>query len=94
MSDLAYGFGTSPAYRLAITWICAAVAMANPCHDPDPCLDPNRWAWAPARQRHHLSRCWALECDIDPMILRARQLRHQGALRQARCVEQELLPLF
>jgi hypothetical protein len=45
-------------------------------------------------QLWHLNRCWALECDIDPMILRARQLRHQGALPQASCVEQELLPLF
>lgn len=41
-----------------------------------------------------LEQCWQLECDIDPMILRARQLRHQGAWPQAVCLEQELLPLF
>ena len=44
--------------------------------------------------RRHLELCWRRECDIDPMILRLRQLRHQGALPQARCLEQELLPLF
>ena len=42
----------------------------------------------------HLERCWRMECDIDPMILRARLLRREGWLPQARCVEQELLPLF
>jgi hypothetical protein len=42
----------------------------------------------------HLEQCWRQECDIDPMILRARMLRHGGWLPQARCVEQELLPLF
>lgn len=42
----------------------------------------------------HLERCWLQECDIDPMILRLRVLRHQGCLPQARCLEQELLPLF
>jgi hypothetical protein len=31
---------------------------------------------------------------LVPMILRLRQLRHQGSLEQARCLEQELLPLF
>jgi hypothetical protein len=35
-----------------------------------------------------------MECDIDPMILRARLLRREGWFPQARCVEQELLPLF
>ena len=43
--------------------------------------------------RGHLERAWQLECDIDPMILRLRQLRHQGSLPQAHCLEQELLPL-
>jgi hypothetical protein len=56
--------------------------------------DRDRQAWPPARRRRHLEQCWQLECDIDPMILRARQLRHQGALPQAVCVEQELLPPF
>ena len=88
MSDLAYGFGPSRAYGRAIHKVCAAIAMAHPCSDP------NGWAWPLAQQRRHLNQCWAQECDIDPMILRARQLRHQGALPQASCVEQELLPLF
>jgi hypothetical protein len=41
----------------------------------------------------HLEQCWQLECDIDPMILRLRLLRRRGCLPQARCLEQELLPL-
>jgi hypothetical protein len=88
MSDVACGFGLTRAYVLAIHKVCAAFAMAHPCSDP------NGWAWPLAQQRCHLNQCWALECDIDPMILRARQLRHQGALPHASCVEQELLPLF
>jgi hypothetical protein len=44
--------------------------------------------------RCHLERCWAQECDIDPMILRLRWLRRLGSLPQARSLEQELLPLF
>lgn len=59
----------------------AAAAMATP-RDPLP------------DQRRHLERCWQQECDIDPMILRLRLLRHLGSLRQALCLEQELLPLF
>jgi hypothetical protein len=47
-----------------------------------------------AGQLAHLERCWCHECDIDPMILRLRVLRHQGCLPQVRCLEQELLPLF
>lgn len=54
--------------------------MAQPS---EPILEPRR----------HLERCWLQECDIDPMILRLRQLRHQGCLPQAACLEQELLPL-
>jgi hypothetical protein len=41
-----------------------------------------------------LERALDLDCDLDPMILRARLLRQQGSLPQARCLEQELLPLF
>ena len=44
--------------------------------------------------RRHLSRCWRRDCDIDPLILRARQLRRRGAWGLAKCLEQELLPLF
>jgi hypothetical protein len=49
---------------------------------------------SPDELRQHFERALALECDLDPMILRARLLRQQGAAPQARCVEQELLPLF
>jgi hypothetical protein len=48
----------------------------------------------PRRFRGHLERCWCQECDIDPLILRLRLLRLSGAAAQARCLEQELLPLF
>jgi hypothetical protein len=69
--------------------------MANPnSHFPNSRSDSGSWAWTADQQRRHLVLCWELECDIDPMILRARQLRHQGALPQACCLEQELLPLF
>jgi hypothetical protein len=50
----------------------------------------HRWA----ARRRHLERSLRRECDIDPMILRARQLRLQGSLSQAASVEQELLPLL
>jgi len=55
---------------------------------------PDPWARHPDQQRQHLQRCWQRDCDIDPIILRARQLRCQGSLPQAASVEQELLPLF
>ena len=48
----------------------------------------------PDELRQHFERALDLECDLDPMILRARQLRQQGSTPQARCLEQELLPLF
>ena len=55
---------------------------------------PDPWARHPDQQRQHLRRCWHHDCDIDPMILRARQLRGQGSLPQAASLEQELLPLL
>ena len=59
----------------------ASVAMVTPrLPVPDP--------------RAHLERCWREDCDLDPMILRLRLLRRRGAVPQARCLEQELLPLF
>ena len=48
----------------------------------------------PDELRQHFERALDLEGDLDPMILRARQLRQQGSTPQARCLEQELLPLF
>ena len=44
--------------------------------------------------RQRFERAFDLECDLDPMILRARLLRQRGSNPQARCLEQELLPLF
>ena len=44
--------------------------------------------------RAHLEGCFQQECDIDPVILLVRLLRHLGSVRLARCLEQELLPLF
>ena len=44
--------------------------------------------------RRWLDRCWNDECDIDPLILRTRLLSRWGRWRQARCVEQELLPIL
>lgn len=67
-------------------------AMAKPEHSREQPVDP--WSFTSAQQRRHLELCWQADCDLDPMILRARQLRHQGSLPQASCVEQELLPLF
>ena len=43
--------------------------------------------------RRQLDQCWQDECDIDHLILRARQLRRWGRWRQARCLEQEVLPI-
>jgi hypothetical protein len=44
--------------------------------------------------RRCLERCWPLECDLDPMILRARLLNAQGLRDQALAVEEELQPIF
>ena len=44
--------------------------------------------------RRQLDQCWQDECDIDHLILRARQLRRWGRWRQARCLEQEVLPII
>lgn len=52
------------------------------------------FALTPDELRRRLERSLQLECDLDPMILRARLLRQQGSTPQARCLEQELLPLF
>ncbi|WP_413324874.1 hypothetical protein [Synechococcus sp. MIT S9503] len=44
--------------------------------------------------RRCLERCWPLDCDLDPLILRARLLRDHGDRPQAVAVEQELQPVF
>lgn len=44
--------------------------------------------------RRRLDRCWDNDCDIDPLILRTRLLRRRGRWRQARSLEQELLPII
>ena len=45
-------------------------------------------------QRRHLELCWRRECDIDPLILRARWLRRCQAAVLALSIDQELRPLF
>ena len=45
------------------------------------------------QSRRLLDRCWQDECDIDPLILRSRLLRRWGRWRQARSLEQEVLPI-
>jgi hypothetical protein len=68
-----------PLYFPASSRSASAMAIPrNPVPDPRP----------------HLERCWGQECDIDPMILRMRLLRHLGSLPQALSLEQELLPLI
>jgi len=52
------------------------------------------FALTPAELRQRFERAFDLDCDLDPMILRARLLRQRGSNPQARCLEQELLPLF
>jgi hypothetical protein len=44
--------------------------------------------------RRCLERCWPLDCDLDPLILRARRLHDQGDRSQAIAVEEELQPIF
>ncbi|QNJ20620.1 hypothetical protein SynA1825c_02328 [Synechococcus sp. A18-25c] len=41
-----------------------------------------------------LERCWSLDCDLDPMILRVRWLRRQDLPGQAIAIEEELQPIF
>ena len=45
------------------------------------------------QQRRCLEKCFSLDCDIDPLILRARLLHRQNLEFQALAVEQELLPI-
>ena len=52
------------------------------------------YALTPDDLRRRFERALDLDCDLDPMILRARQLRRQQQFPQARSLEQELLPLF
>jgi hypothetical protein len=55
---------------------------------------PDLWTLPPEEWRRLLECCWRHECDLDPIILRARLLRHQGNRLQAASLEEELLPLF
>ena len=45
------------------------------------------------QQRDQLDDCWQLECDIDPVILRARVLHRRGEVNGAAGLEQEVLPI-
>ncbi|MGA0988501.1 MAG: hypothetical protein ACO3SX_02495 [Vulcanococcus sp.] len=42
------------------------------------------FALTPDELRQRFEEALSLECDLDPMILRARQLRRQGSSPQAR----------
>lgn len=66
----------------------------SPPRDPGPASAMARTDDPIPEPRCHLERCWQQDCDIDPMILRLRLLRHRGELPQADCLEQELEPLF
>jgi hypothetical protein len=57
---------------------------------------PQLSALYPARNRYggDALRCWVLECDVDPLILQARWLHHQGQHHDATAVEEELHPVF
>ena len=45
------------------------------------------------QQRDQLDGCWELDCDIAPLILRARVLQRRGELNRAVGLEQEVLPI-
>ena len=45
------------------------------------------------QQRDQLDGCWELDCDIDPLILRARVLHRRGQVNWALGLEQEVLPI-
>ncbi|AHF64416.1 hypothetical protein Syncc8109_2077 [Synechococcus sp. WH 8109] len=45
------------------------------------------------QQRDQLDLCWQLDCDIDPLILRARFLHRRGEVNWAVGLEQEVLPI-
>jgi len=46
------------------------------------------------RERELLEDCWGADCDIDPLILRARLHHHQDRRHLATALEQEVMPLF
>lgn len=45
-------------------------------------------------QRALLERALAVECDIDPLILRGRLLHQRGDHLSGLAIDRELLPLF
>jgi len=45
------------------------------------------------QQRDQLDVCLKLDCDIDPLILRARVLHRRGDVNRALGLEQEVLPI-
>ncbi len=47
-----------------------------------------------SHQRQLLEDSWGDDCDIDPLILRARLLHQQGRRHLAAALEQEVMPLF
>ena len=43
--------------------------------------------------RDQLDLCWQQDCDIDPLILRARVLHRRGDVSSALGLEQDVLPI-
>ena len=67
------------------SWASPLLSLASrpsPPRNPGPasCIAPT--AELIAEPRCHLERYWQQHCDIDPMILRPRLLRHRGELPQ------------
>ena len=71
-----------PSFRPAVT-VRRAMAYVNEAVDPG-------LPWC----RSHLELCWQHDCDIDPLIERARRLRQQHAELHAASLDEEMLPLF
>lgn len=89
MSVCHQGFRRQPPYLLGRT--LPRLPLAPP---PSPLDNPSSISRSQPGSHDHLEDCYSQMCDIDPLILRVRELRHQGDFPLARCLEQELLPLF
>ncbi|WP_320674745.1 hypothetical protein [Prochlorococcus sp. MIT 1341] len=48
---------------------------------------------SPLKRREVLERIYLIDCDIDPLIMRARLQRHRGEERYAIAIELEITPI-